>query len=167
MDLEIEYKIAISEDGIYKLDKQFLENCGINTTNLNPNSIHVYGNGDGVLPIQNNEYRTDDLAKNAIYINGDSDGTFDEGDYILFYGWGPHRWKKNSSNGLIKKDIIIRMFSCYFININPSESPLRITEYMPPQGNPTVQVNSFHRDIHEVDNVSLVEGGQKVVWRII
>ena len=104
------YKIAISEDGIYKLDKQFLENCGINTTNLNPNSIHVYGNGDGVLPIQNNEYRTDDLAKNAIYINGDSDGTFDEGDYILFYGWGPHRWKKIVLMVLIKKDIIIRMF---------------------------------------------------------
>ena len=156
------YKIAISEDGIYKLDKQFLENCGINTTNLNPNSIHIYGNGDGLLPIQNNDYRTDDLAKNAIYFHGDSDGTFDEGDYILFYAWGPHRWKKNSSNGFDQQRHHYSDVSCYFININPSESPLRILEYTPPQGNPTVQVNSFsHRDIHEVDNVSLVEGGQR------
>ena len=93
------YKIAISADGIYKIDKQFLENCGINTTSLNPNSIHIYGNGDGLLPVQNNEYRTDDLAKNAIHVHGDADGSFDSGDYILFYGWGPHRWKKNGSTG--------------------------------------------------------------------
>ena len=85
------YKIHVTNDGIYKIDKQFLENCGINTSGLNPNSINIYGNGDGLLPVDNSLPRTDDLAKNAIFINGDTDGSFDDSDYILFYARGPHR----------------------------------------------------------------------------
>jgi hypothetical protein len=45
----------------------------------------------------NSEPRTDDLAKNAIYVEGGNDGSFDENDYILFYGWGPSRWYANGT----------------------------------------------------------------------
>ena len=62
------YKISVEKDGIYKIDKAFLESCGINTTGLNPAHIHIYGNGDGLLPEKNNLPRTDDLAENAIYV---------------------------------------------------------------------------------------------------
>ena len=37
------YKIAVDRDGIYKIDKSFLESCGINTTNLKPSHINIYG----------------------------------------------------------------------------------------------------------------------------
>jgi hypothetical protein len=36
------YKIAVEKDGIYKIDKAFLEGCGISTTSLNPNHIHIF-----------------------------------------------------------------------------------------------------------------------------
>ena len=42
------FKISVQKDGIYKIDKAFLESCGINTAGLNPNHIHIYGNGDVV-----------------------------------------------------------------------------------------------------------------------
>ena len=60
------YKINVPKDGIYKIDKAFLESCGISTTGLNPNSINIFGNGEGVLPESNAVYRSDDLVKNAI-----------------------------------------------------------------------------------------------------
>src|SRR3989338_5495872 len=80
------YKITVSEDGIYKLDKAFLSACGIDVENVNPQNINIFGNGDGRLPELNSKPRTDDLAKNAIQVIGEGDGTFDDDDYILFYG---------------------------------------------------------------------------------
>ena len=79
------YKISVTRDGIHRIDKSFLESCGINTSNLNPAHIHIYGNGDGKLPELNSTPRTDDLAKNAIFVQGEGDGSFDLGDYLLFY----------------------------------------------------------------------------------
>jgi len=43
-------KIAVTQDGIYKIDKTFLEGCGISTDGLDPNSLNIFGNGDGRLP---------------------------------------------------------------------------------------------------------------------
>jgi hypothetical protein len=121
------YKISVAKDGIYKIDKAFLESCGINTTGLNPAHIHIYGNGDGLLPEKNNIPRTDDLAENAIYIQGESDGVFNDNDYVLFHAWGPHRW---SSTETVFPYVQIRNIysdvSTYFININGNQAPLRI-----------------------------------------
>ena len=51
----------------------------MNVESLNPNHIHIYGNGDGMLPESNSVPRTDDLAQNAIQYVGNSDNSFDEG----------------------------------------------------------------------------------------
>src|SRR5690606_25626855 len=59
------FKISVKEDGIHKIDKTFLESCGIDVENLNPNHIHIYGNGDGRLPELNSIPRSDDLVNNA------------------------------------------------------------------------------------------------------
>lgn len=156
------YKITVDKDGIYKIDKSFLSDLGIDVDNLNPQDINIYGNGDGVLPELNSAPRTDDLAKNAIYIEGEGDGVFNDDDYILFYGWGPHRWYANGTTEFYQMRHIYSDVSCYFININPAESPLRIaaiSESTDPVTN-TVTDYSYY-DVHEVDIVSLVNGGQR------
>ena len=159
------YKIHVTNDGIYKIDKQFLENCGINTSGLNPNSINIYGNGDGLLPVDNSLPRTDDLAKNAIFINGDADGLFDDSDYILFYARGPHRWQVSGAVNFTQQRHHYSDVSCYFININPSEPPLRVSSYSPPSSPQTIEVSQFsHRDIHETDSIFLLKVAT-LVWR--
>lgn len=157
------YKISVAKDGIYKIDKSFLESCGINTDGLNPAHIHIYGNGDGLIPEKNNLPRTDDLAENAIYIQGESDGVFNDNDYVLFHAWGPHRW---SSSETVFPFIQIRNIysdvSTYFININSNVAPLRIQEAVQndiPADN-TISSYDF-RDCYENDLVNLVEGGQR------
>jgi len=156
------YKISVKQDGIHKIDKAFLEACGISTIGLNPNHINIYGNGEGKLPELNSIYRTDDLAKNAIYIEGEMDGTFDDNDYILFYGWGPHRWYANGTTSYNQERNIYSDVSVYFINVNSSDTPLRISNLSSVASPETDTVTSYsYMDVHEVDQVSLVKGGQR------
>lgn len=156
------YKISIKEDGIYKLDKAFLESFGIDVDNLNPNHIHIYGNGDGRLPELNSDSRSDDLINNSIEIIGGNDGVFDDGDYILFQGWGPHRWSQNGLNAFNQDRNIYSDISCYFININSNVLPLRVSSVSSVSTPATHSVSTYsYYNIHEVDAVNLVGGGQR------
>ncbi len=157
------YKIAVREDGIYKIDKQFLNSIGINVSNLNPNHIHIYGNGDGRIPDLNSAPRTDDLAMNSIYIEGDSDGIFNDNDYILFYAKGPHRWEVNgTSDGFENERNIYSDQSCYFININSGVAPQRIINQTNNPSPTTHTINSYsYRTVHENDLVNLSKSGQR------
>ena len=156
------YKISVEEDGIYKLDKSFLEECGIDVENINPQDINIYGNGDGRLPELNSTSRTDDLAKNAIMVVGEGDGAFDDDDYILFYGWGPHRWYKNGALGFDQDRNPYSDVSCYFINVNSADSPMRVSTQSSSVSTVTDVVNTYsYYDVHEQDLTSLVNGGQR------
>lgn len=125
------YKIAIAKDGVYKIDRSFLESLGIPISGLDPNTINIYGNGGPLLPEKNFIFKSDDLVKNAIHIQGESDGVFNASDYILFYGKGPDTWTLGYDNGINRK----RWFhnkhyysdsAYYFIKINDT-NPLRIS----------------------------------------
>ena len=156
------YKISVNEDGIYKIDKTFLEDCGIDVASLNPDHIHIYGNGDGRLPEANSAPRTDDLANNAIEIVGGGDGTFDDDDYILFHGWGPHRWYLDGVDRFDQDRNPYSDVSCYFININSNEPPLRVNSISNSLNPVTDNVTSYsYYDVHEIDAVNLVDGGQR------
>jgi len=91
------YKIGVTEDGIHKIDKSFLQKLGIDVTSIDPRNIRIYGNGGGMLPEANSAFRYDDLQENAIEVSGEADGHFDDGDYILFYAQGPDRWQYDST----------------------------------------------------------------------
>lgn len=155
------YKISVDKDGIYKIDKDFLTDLGIDVSALNPQDINIYGNGDGMLPELNSDPRTDDLAKNAIYIEGEADGIFNDTDYILFYGWGPHRWYPGDSTYSQKRHVYSDI-SCYFININSSDPALRIEVEPQESSAATHNVSDYnYYYVHEQDVVSLVNGGQR------
>lgn len=86
------YRIEIKESGIYKIDKSFLTNAGINVSNIDPKTIKIYNNGGKELPYDNSVQTVEDLGEIKIYIEGESDRRFDDGDYILFYGSSPNWW---------------------------------------------------------------------------
>ncbi len=156
------FKITVTKDGIYKIDKSFLDACGINTSNLNPNHINIYGNGEGVLPEKNSTPRIDDLAKNSIYVHGDSDGVFNDADYILFYGWGPHRWQPNNANNFTRIQHLYSENSYYFINIDATNTPARITSNPSISDPATKFIDTYdYREILENETTNLVGGGQR------
>jgi hypothetical protein len=88
------YKFGVANNGIYRLDYNFLKNdLGISDLdNIDPRTLRLFGNGGVMLPEKNSDPRPDDLIENAILVVGEQDGKFDAGDYILFYAVGPSPW---------------------------------------------------------------------------
>ncbi|MBM3160164.1 MAG: type IX secretion system sortase PorU [Bacteroidetes bacterium] len=155
-------KIGVQKDGIYKIDKTFLNNCGLELSSINPNSIHIFGNGSGQLPELNSIPRKDDLKNNAIYVSGEEDGVFDDSDFILFYGVGPHSWFSQGMNEFDQKRHLYSDQSFYFINVNSALPPERIQNITTPEPPISTDVTSYDfRDIYEKDLVNLVSGGQR------
>ncbi len=156
------YKVAVTADGIYKIDKSFLNSMGIQTSGLNPKHIHVFGNGEGCLPELNSAPYTDDLAENAIEIIGGNDNSFDDNDYILFYAYGPHKWYPSGTTGFEQRRNPYSDQSFYFINIDAAKNPLTIQSVDLSSGTEQIVFNSYdYRDLHEADLVSLVGGGKR------
>jgi hypothetical protein len=89
------FKIAVSNEGMYKLDYNFIKNkLNLDPGSFSLNTLAVYGNGGGMVPDENNAPRYDDLAENPTLLqDNNSNNRFDEGDYFLFYGQMPDEWK--------------------------------------------------------------------------
>lgn len=82
------YKFKVDQTGVYRIDKSFLSSIGMNSDNLDPRTIKIFGNGGKALPFKNIDNNEFDLIENSIKIVGEEDGSFDINDFILFYGVG-------------------------------------------------------------------------------
>lgn len=155
------FKIGITQDGMYKIDRNFLSNLGINTNNLNPNTINIYGNAQGMLNEFNGAPRIDDLTPNNIYIKGDQDGSFDVNDYIVFYAKGPHSFKFEGTRFSHQQNKFTDT-AYYFININPNATPFRIQNATLSQQTPTHIISTFHDyGFYEDDIYNLNKSGKE------
>ena len=133
------YRFAIDTTGVYKLDRNFFESLGINTSSLDPKIVKIYGHGGQSLPLKNNETISYDMIQNAVKFIGENDGVFNPDDYMLFYAIGPRGY--NSEN-----DSHINPYSdnaYYYINISTGNG-LRMNAAIPPSSEADVTFNSFH-----------------------
>ncbi len=155
------HKLPINKDGIYKIDYDYLKSLGINPSNINPLQIRMFGNGGGMLPQVNNAARYDDLIENAIQVVGEQDGTFDNGDYILFYAKAPHTWSYNT--GTSSFDHIQNVYSeeaYYFLNVG-SANGLRVSSKNS-LGTAAQSFNYFDdRQFYENDAYNIIKSGRE------
>ncbi|MBT6650786.1 MAG: hypothetical protein HOB54_05410, partial [Flavobacteriales bacterium] len=97
------YKISTTKNGIYKLSYSSVIDLGIDVDNLQISAIKLYGNGGGMLPHLNSDFRHNDLPEMAIKIyDSNNNGVFESSDYILFYGMSADIWKLNASSNLFE-----------------------------------------------------------------
>jgi hypothetical protein len=137
------FKFSVDTTGVFKIDKNLLQQIGIGTNGLNPKKIHIYGNGGNLLPTLNSDFRYDDLQENAIYIEGEADGVFDNSDYILFYAKGPHDWVVNVANeSATHRQNIYSDEAYYFITVSDLDGK-RIQQKAPITSNATTQITNF------------------------
>ena len=87
------YKFKVDQTGVYRIDKSFLSSIGMNPDNLDPRTIKIFGNGGKALPFKNINNNEFDLIENSIQIIGEEDGSFDNNDFILFYGVGTNGYQ--------------------------------------------------------------------------
>lgn len=138
------YKLAVKQEGIYKLDYNYLNALGINPGSINPAKIRVFGNGGKMIPQANAEDRFDDLTENPVYVSAQG-AAFGPDDYILFYGQAPHTWTySETENRFVHKLNLYSDTAFYFLNIG-TQNGLRIQDItvpMPP-ATPLTQTQNY------------------------
>ena len=156
------YKFAVDTSGVFKIDRNFLQQLGIPLNGINPKKIHIYGNGGQQLPVLNSDFRYDDLQENAIFIAGESDNSFDANDYILFYAKGPHDWEVNSTTATAShRHNPYSDFAYYFITINEVDGK-RIAQKTPISGAASAQITVFDEFTYiEKDERNLFAAGMQ------
>jgi hypothetical protein len=154
-------KIGVTRNGIYKIDKAFLEKSGIDVSSLDPRKIRVFGNGGGMLPALISDYRIDDLAENAIEVSGETDGSFDADDYVLFYGESPHQWKYDALTKKFKHQLhLYTDTTYYFLTVGPVDGK-RISLQSSAAGAATPVTSFNDYDYHELDVINFVKSGRE------
>lgn len=166
------YRIGVMNTGIHKLDYNFFNNLGIDMQSLDPRNIRVYGNGHGQMPYSNSGQHYDDLKEYAISVAGESDGSFDQNDYVLFYGVSPNSWYyEAAANPWEAADTTHKHFhhhvhnysdtTYYFINTDLGAGK-RIATQASSSASPTHTVTSFDDfQFHENDAVNMIKSGRE------
>jgi len=154
------FKIAVSRDGVYRIDRSFLQDLGINTASLDPQKLAIFGNGGGMVPEDNSAFRHDDLVENATVIVGGGDGSFDEGDYLLFYGQGPDRLDYDGLRFRPVKNLYADQ--TYYFLTSDQGSGLRLQSQGESPGSPTTTVTAFD-DVafYDTDEENLLKSGRQ------
>ena len=157
------FKFSIDTTGIFRIDRAFLQNLGVNVNNLNPRNIRIFGNGGPLLPQVNSDFRYDGLQENAIYIEGEEDNSFDASDFILFYALGPHAWIPNTTQPQLTRhqNNIYADKAYYFLSVDNGAGK-RIQNMPEVTTTPNLQITTFNDYmVHEEDDVNLFSNGQQ------
>jgi len=97
------FRFETNEEGIYRIDRTFLQNIGADVNNLNPRTLKIYSYGGTQLPENVLESNNKGLIETAIKVFGEEDGKFDPADYILFYARPTDFWEYDSDYKSIRR----------------------------------------------------------------
>ena len=157
------HKFMVDTTGVFRLDRSFLQNLGINTDEINPKNIRIFGNGGELLPTTNNKFRYDGLQENAILVNGEDDNSFDSNDFVLFYAKGPHGWNTESlqEDQIEHVNNIYSDKAYYFLTVDNGAGK-RISNNTPVTSPESLLVTTFNDYlVFEEDEVNLFANGQQ------
>ena len=151
------YQFYIDQTGVYKIDKSFLDQLGINTNSIDPRKIRIFGHGGEMLPMNNTENFMLDPIENAIQVNGEEDGIFDNDDYIIFFAKGPDNYNSESDTHLN----LFEEKTSYFISIG-SDNGLRVDSYTEPDQPVDLIIDNYtNYQFHEIDEYNIAQIGRR------
>jgi hypothetical protein len=149
------YKITIDREGIYQITYSELVSLGI----TDPANVRIYGSGGAMLPEEADKNSGNDLQEIPIWIHT-KDGTFKNGDYILFYGQGPVVWQFNKEKQEFEHSIHLWDNQSYYF-ITSKAGGKKITVETPPAAIVTQDVTAFdERRYYEKESVNVQRSGR-------
>lgn len=92
------FKVKLTETGFYRIDRETLQNAGVDVDALDPRTVRMFNVGGRALPLDVDAARPE-LVEIPVRVAGEADGTFDDADYILFYGTALHGWDYETGAG--------------------------------------------------------------------
>lgn len=151
-------KIAVTEAGVYSLSYSTIREMGI----TNPAEAVLYGNNQGQLSFINDGTAPDDLRQIKVMMDKGSDGIFNDGDHLLFYAEGTHRWKYDPVSHEYR--FMRHHYSdtaWYFITSRPSGPALIAAETSPSEPHTAVSTTTDVFMRHEHEEVNLIRSGRE------
>jgi len=116
------FKFAVENTGLYKITYDYLNSLeGIDANAINPRNLNIYSSGGGIVPQILSESRIDDLEPVPIIVSGENDGSFDQGDYILFYMEGADKYHISASEIKFEKNVY-NTKNHFYIKLNDSQA---------------------------------------------
>ncbi len=135
------HKLAVPDRGVYKIDYAFLTSTLKISAPISSTAIRLYGNGGQMLPEAVNASRADDLSEVALQVLDGGDGSFDAGDYLLFYAPGHTTWRWDSAKrAFVHAKNIYEDKSYYLLTVGGSGKRISTQAGTP---TPNVTVTSF------------------------
>lgn len=145
------YKIAVTEEGVYKITYDNLIEYGINVHNINPKNISLFGNEAGLLPEDNTKPNYDDLSEMSIIVKGENDGSFDENDEIIFYAQSPVTWDYEDGF-FVHNTNYYTDTTFYFLRLDNIVEGKRIEQIEDNDNQANKTITTFQdRQVHEID----------------
>ncbi|MDR2963773.1 MAG: type IX secretion system sortase PorU [Bacteroidales bacterium] len=151
-------KVQVGESGVYKISYEDLVAMGFSQLQ----SLQIFGNGVGELPLLNAETLPKTLHEIAIYTSNAPGTRFSSGDYVLFYADVPRNWQWNETKKKI--DYALNSYSThnyYFVRVNAGEEPLRIQQKPAETAAVTKTITSFDNVLtYEKDVENVIQSGR-------
>ena len=161
------FKIQFEREGVFRIDRAYIESLGLDPNITDPARLQIYGNGGRPLPALNSAPRPADLVENATLAVGGGDGSFGEGDAVYFYAEGPNGWNWNASTA--RWSHFVNPFTtttAYFVRVD-APAPVRVQggafpEWTDVQRLETLEGRVFDED--ERNTISFTGGGSGLQW---
>lgn len=158
------YKIAVTADGMYKVDYNFIKNTlNVNPASINLNKLAVFGNGGGMLPDRNDVAYPDDLLENpTLLIDNNNNNQFDPDDYLLFYGQMADQWIYNSSAQTFTHEKNLFSDKNYYFLTTDAGTGKRVS-VATPAGTPNQTITEFDDHVYrDQDEENTIKSGR--IW---
>jgi len=160
------YKIDVQENGIYKIDYEYLQKVNISIPDID--AIRIFGNGGYEIPENTSIAHPNTLLEIPRYIvRKKSDGTPSNEDYLVFYGRGTRGWQYRG-NQLFQH--YIHPYSeknLYFFTYDQGNGISMDSVSVAPNTSPLFQPSFFQEKIFiEQERHSLIESGQGWVGKL-
>ena len=157
------YKICVDETGIYQLTHADLNDLGVKTGGLQKNNIRVFGHRGGMLPEDSSAPRIDDLEEVPLLVSGSQSGSFNQNDFVLFYGESPNQWIFDPSTKVFNHQLhLYATETCYFLTTDNGPGK-RITAQENLSVTPSHTVTTFQDyAFHDRELQNLIGSGR--IW---
>ncbi len=153
------YKIPIQRNGIYRLSRSYLRDLGIDTDNIDPRRIQVWGTPGYELPKPNADARPS-FQQIPIRVDGESDGNFNSGDAVYFYANDIHERIFDPESGTWSHNLHSYATEGYVFLTVGSENGERLSNFTP-SGSVSTEISQFRDFIWMEEDLYMPESRQR------
>lgn len=156
-------RFSVSEEGIYRVDRDVISRMGLDPARVNPQHIRIYYNGHAPLPALNSAPRPEDLVEIPRWVVASSN-TFGPNDAVYFYVRGLQFWQP-STNGSSWQHVThpFSTSGAVFVRVREGDAPELALRMQQGTGTPLTQVTGrFILDLDEF--MWSKEGGSGLQW---